>query len=422
MSYKFYHLIFIGFLWIDVSRADLTLESAIQEALNNDPSIESLTLQTKAYTDQSVAVSQLPDPQVQVGIANLPTDTFQFDQEPMTQFKVGITQKFPAGNTLSIRKDRSLAQASVTTAQIQQRQREITREITLLWLETYYWEQAKIIVNENTSVFKQLIDVVRSLYQVGKKDQHDLIRSELELSQLKNRLIDIKRQIATQRDRLSRWVNTLAYEPLGLSLPVWQLNASLTDKESTENFLIQHPSVVALDHNTSMRKHDIELAKQTYKPNWGVNLSYGYRDGEDMTGRDRPDFLSAMVTFDLPINFANKQDKQVSSATYRHQASISQRLDHLYAMRADLSSLISRAQHYKTSLTFYRTTVLPQASQQATASLSAYKNDTGDFSEVMRATITDLNTQLEVLRIHIDYLQTLARIQYYLVNEVKVEK
>ena len=49
--------------------------------------------------EKSVAEGELMDPKLQIGLLNLPTDTFDFDQEPMTQFKVSYIQQFPSGDS-----------------------------------------------------------------------------------------------------------------------------------------------------------------------------------------------------------------------------------------------------------------------------------------------------------------------------------
>jgi hypothetical protein len=41
------------------------------------------------------AAEALPDPVLRLGAANLPTDSFAFNQEAMTQFQVGLSQAIP---------------------------------------------------------------------------------------------------------------------------------------------------------------------------------------------------------------------------------------------------------------------------------------------------------------------------------------
>ena len=50
---------------------------------------------------------------------------------------------------------------------------------------------------------------------------------------------------------------------------------------------------------------------------------------------------------------------------------------------------------------------------QAEASLNAYTNDDGDFAEVVRSRIAELNARIEALDIDIARLQTIARLNYF---------
>ena len=61
----------------------------------------------------------------------------------------------------------------------------------------------------------------------------------------------------------------------------------------------------------------------------------------------------------------------------------------------------------------YQQQLLPQMAEQAEATLNAYTNDDGDFSEVMRARISELNAKIDALNIEIDKQITLARLNYY---------
>ena len=51
--------------------------------------------------------------------------------------------------------------------------------------------------------------------------------------------------------------------------------------------------------------------------------------------------------------------------------------------------------------------------EQAQATLNAYTRDDGDFSEVMRARISELNAKIDALNIQIDQQIIIARLNYY---------
>ena len=93
-------IVVLSFFFSSLSMAkNTTLDQVIQLAIENDPWFQGNQYKQQALDDQSVSAGQLPDPKLSLGIANLPTDTFEFNQEPMTQFKVGVSQQFPRGKT-----------------------------------------------------------------------------------------------------------------------------------------------------------------------------------------------------------------------------------------------------------------------------------------------------------------------------------
>ena len=64
----------------------------------------------------------------------------------------------------------------------------------------------------------------------------------------------------------------------------------------------------------------------------------------------------------------------------------------------------------------YQRRLLAEMMEQAEASLTAYTRDDGDFSEVMRARISELNARIDALVIDVQRLQSIVRLNYYLVQ------
>lgn len=77
----------------------LSLPEAIALAQQHDPWLQGNHHRQRAVEADSVAAGQLPDPQLSLGVANLPVDSLQFNQEPMTQLTVAVSQVFPRGQS-----------------------------------------------------------------------------------------------------------------------------------------------------------------------------------------------------------------------------------------------------------------------------------------------------------------------------------
>ena len=157
----------------------------------------------------------------------------------------------------------------------------------------------------------------------------------------------------------------------------------------------------------------MDLAKQKYKPEWGLTAQYGYRDSDPM-GRDRADLFSVGVTFDLPLFTGNRQDKEVSAAVNRTEAIKTEKYLLGRRLMAELETASVQLARLDERQALYTDQLLPQMAEQAEASLSAYNNDDGDFAEAVRARIAELNTKIDALAIAVDRQKTIAQINYLL--------
>lgn len=392
----------------------LTLQQAEYLALHEEHGLINHHLQSNALKEKSVAESQLMDPKIMVGINNLPTDTFDFEQEPMTQLKVSYIQKFPSGDTLSIKEKKALKQSDLMLSKADERQLNIIKEVRLAFLEIVYWEQAKTTILKNKTLFNQLIDIVQSLFSVGRNNQQDLINVQLGLSRLDDRLAKIEQKIAEQRTKLSRWIG---YENSQKTLhgvtPNLPETINSSDEQLINDSLIMHPKIRQLDHQILIKRKDIQLVEESLNSGWALNVSYGYR-GDDQNGNDRADFISAAATFDLPLFTEKRQDKKRLAKEYEYQALKNQRLDALKSLSAKVKQHQANDDILLKRQSLYQTLLLPQAKQQSEAALTSYQSDRGNFSDVMKAYMDDLNAQLDGKRIETDLLKTQANLLYFL--------
>ncbi len=342
----------------------------------------------------------------------------------MTKFKVGIIQQFPSGDSLTIKQQKKQKQSELVLSKMQERKLTILKEVRLSYLEIYYWEQAKITISKNKKLFSQLVDIVQSLFSVGRNNQQDLIRAQLEFSRLEDRLVKITQKINTQRSKLSRWIGVnKSLLPLTQDLPLITLPTKLkqlsldsqTDEsfDTFNSFFYTHPKIMQIDKQIEVSRKDIELVKESYKPGWGLNVSYGHRENNP-NGQKRSDFISAGVTIDLPFFTANRQDKKLLSKEHAYQALKDKRLEILRLLVSNLQQEIAVEEQLTHRHQLYNNLLLPQAKQQTQASLLAYQSDRGDFADVMRAHIDDLNVHLDERRIAVDHLKSKAKILYFI--------
>jgi len=422
----------------------LSIKNAIKLAQKNDPWLTGNIHQQRAMESMSVAVSTLPDPTISLGLANLPTDGFDFGQEGMTQAKVGIAQMFPRGDTLALKSQQLRIKSEAFVFHRQDRSAKVAVTVGSLWLDAFRVQQSIALIEGNRSLFEQLADVAQASYSsaLGKTRLQDLVRAQLELTRLEDRLDKLGQQKSRFEGLLSQWFIRFSSEnsssgestfvsdfflhntELSQQLPqIDLLNKALIIEQSWIKpekllpYFTNHPSVLALDKKIKATKKGVNLAKQKYQPEWGVSASYGYR-ADDPMGRSRADLFSVGVTFDLPLFTKNRQGKEVQSAISQTEAVKTEKILLLRQLLGAFSSAKGRLLRLQDRQSLYKLTLLPQLHDQAEASLTAYTNDDGNFSEVVRARIAVLNAEVDELTLDVEEQKIHLELNYLFIGSI----
>lgn len=379
----------------------LTLIRAEQLALHKAPELAQQQAIMTSLEESAIAARQLPDPKLHAGLVNVPTDTFDLDQENMTQMKVGVMQAFPKGKTRYYSGKQLNSMAAATLFKRKDAALMIKRTVRKLWLELFYWQQARSIVAADKNYFQHLVKITESLLSVGKKNQYELLRSQIGLDQLDNRLIEIDQQLNTTRAALGRWIGEAA---ANLSLPKRLPRfAGLPSFAALEKQLQQHPLLNADGQTIQAKQYAVALAKQQYKPGFNLDLSYSHRQGDNpATGNKRPDFVGAQVNIDLPIFPGNRQTRTVNASMAKLSATHLARKKDYLELKRQLNQAHKNWLLLNKRIALYNNKLIPKAKIYAKSTLIAYENDQTDFPTVMQAYIAELDTSLNSLRAKID--------------------
>ncbi|MDZ7645181.1 MAG: TolC family protein [Woeseiaceae bacterium] len=381
----------------------MTLAAAEELALAAEPGHAALSARAEALRERAAAAARLPDPSLRAGIINFPIESGGFATEAMTQGQLGLRQAFPPGDSLAAdaRRYESLAAAMAQSAD--GRRRDVRAAVRSAWLSVRYWTEARDIVTESRPFFTDLVTVTRSLYAVGRKDQQDVLRAGLELSRLDDRLLGVESRLAEARAALSEWVGDAARRPLA---PLDRDLAILPSAAALQGALDDHPALAAADAEIAARRAAVELEEERYKPGWAVDLAYGYRDGRLPGGAPRSDFVSVSVTVDLPFLGRQRRDSSLAAALGERRAATNAREQVRRQLRARLDSALARWRELGRRLELYDRQILEQTEDRARAALAAYQSETGDFADVMRGRIDELDARLERARLQYERAET----------------
>ncbi len=381
--------------------AALTLAEAERLALERAPWYQHHRTSVSAAAERVEYEGRLPDPQLTLGFVNVPTDTYNLRSEDMTMTNVGVRQQFPPGDTLKLRAQRARQELTREEARLEMERRNLLRQVRSAWLELYYLDRSLKLLDDSRSVQARLVEDAEARYRAAAGGLVEVLGMRQALARVDERITMLRAQRTRTQALLSRWIGETANQPLPETLPV------LAPAELA--FSVEHhPEWLAARAGIEASRAEVDIARQEYKPGFMVDVSYGQRRARP-DGSERADLVSALVTMDLPIFRAKRQDrrlaeKQTLEAAARYEAEDKRReLDASYrAARAERDALHQRVEIFEQRL-------LPDAEREASLTVAGFARDQ---SERRAARLKALETRLELTRLRVDLARSQAELLY----------
>ena len=407
-------LIFVVSLQAEES---LTLSEAEVLALKDEPGIEALEAQRDALGQSAVAVGQLPDPRLQIGVSNYPIETGDFHQEGMSHLRVGFKQDFPTASSRHAATEQHQAMGLEITHLIHDRRLMVQLTVRSLWLDVFYELRARDLIQASLGKLQDLHEMTRSLYAVGLSNQTDLLNLDLEISRLTDEIASTEERQMASRSMLSQWIQEAASRTLPSAEPSLPKGGF---GSSSENAVTNHPLLLAAEAKIAASEADIEQARSQFRPNVSGEVSYALRDGELQNGESRSDFLSLSVGVRLPIFTEKRQNKQLQAALRRNSAAKFEKAVVLRDLDARYSSASVRLNSLNERLKRYEAAIVPQAINYAEAAVASYQSEVGEYKDVIESQRLALQVQLERIRLVVDRIRVWTEMEY-LSGESNVE-
>jgi outer membrane protein TolC len=392
-----------------LARPDLlSLEAALALAEARSPDVAAQSAGVAAAHAAAVAAGRLPDPQLVVGIENLPVsgpERWSLTREAMTMRKVGLMQELPNGARRRAEADAARAAGERALAEQHVRRLEVRRDTALAWLERHYLERRVALLDalqrENT-LFTAAIDAQLA---AGRALPADALGPRAEATELADRRDELDAALARSRAGLRRWVGAAGDGPLAGEPPDFAI-----DGEHLRTHVHEHPDLAVFAPMTAMAQAEVHAAEAARRPDWGVELSYGRR------APAFGDMLSLQVTMGLPL-FRHARQEPVIEARRQSLARVeaereAMTLDHQRDLEGDLAGYAAQTRQ----LERLRTERLPLAQQKVDYQYASYRGGRIEIAAVLEARRELAETELRALDLEAARAAAAAKL-YYIYGE-----
>jgi len=382
----------------------LLLDDVVREALEKNPEAQSALHTVSALERRVPQVKSLPDPMVSVGWAgNLaPFSVMQGDSSSYRGLTV--SEQIPYPGKLKLRGQIASKEAEAAETDYEAVRRRVTAEVKVAYYDYYYFDRAIQTTQRNKDLLEKLSKIAEARYRVGKAMQADVLRSQIEISLLIEKLTVLEQQRDTAQARLNVFMVRPPESPLP---PAAEVDPSTIRYSLDELYALVADNDTAVLRNKKMVENGqlgVDLAQRESRPDFGVSYMFQQRSA-------LPDMNGVTFTVNIPIFYKTKQRQGVAEASERLLSAEKMRDNRLNEVKFELKQQYLGAKASERLLTLYAKGVVPQSSLALESSMASYQVGTVDFLSLLSNFTTLLNYETDYYRQLADYQAALARIE-----------
>ena len=364
--------------------------------------------QWKIAVEQVPRAKSLPDPKFTYGYFIEEVETRVGPQRN----KLEIMQTFPWFGEIEARTDAAAAAAKAARKRYEAAKLKLFAEVKDAFYEYTYLARAIEIAKENLELIQHFEEVARTKYIASATGHPDVIRAQIELARLEEKL----KTLEELRKPIVAGLNAVLNRQSLEMLP-WPRTAEFQAVEITREKMIQllrarNPELEALDFELQAAKDRVDLAKKKFWPNMGVGVGWtdtgsAMNPGMSDSGKDP---IILMFTMNLPIwREGYKAAELQAKANVRKASHQKKQAENTIIARAERSLYDFEDSDRKRKL--YGDVLIPKSEELLEASETAYKAGTIDFLSLINAQQKLLEFQLYYERATTDNQQELARLE-----------
>lgn len=385
------------------------LEKLIEEALKNNPEIKTFGEKIGVFKERPPRARSLDDPRLRLSIMNLPVDTFSFNQEPMTQKQISIMQKLPYPGKLQLRGGIAEKELEKVKEEYTEKKNNIIMQVKVAYHNLLFINNAIDATEENRNLLREFVKIAETKYAVGKGIQQDVLKSQVELSRMIERLISLEQKRQTTIARLNTLLNRPTLMPFTDTGQIKQTGFNLTFEALQSMAIESRPVLIGLKHMIDRYRLAHRLAEREYYPDFDVGISYGQRD--DTSTVKRTDFFSGFVTIKIPLWYKNKQSRMVAE----EKTNVRRVTEQYNSMRNNIyfqiRDIMTEIEKYDQEIELFKTGLIPQSSVSLESAIAGYKVNKVDFITLVNNQITLYNYEIEYYRAIASHENNLAKLE-----------
>lgn len=380
----------------------LSLKDLVNEALKNNPEIKAAKGRWEAAKSTVPQARSLEDPLLSVMFDNIPDSSINPGASMEREYS--ITQEFPYPGKLKLMGAMAEKEAGMLLEEYRRREREIIREVKMAYYDWFMIHKSIEVNLETKEILHHLSKIAEARYATGLVSQWDVLKAQIELSQLANEIIILNQEKESVRARINRLLNIPVESPLGepaaindqRNVPTIELMGDLASQE--------RPELKGMERFIEKEETGLNLAKKGYYPDFMVRLAQREED------RSAAGWI-AEFGVRIPLWFRTKQDYAVKESVSRLESAKNEYQGMRNMVSFEIKDALVKIRSAKSLVDLHKSTHIPQADQALSGARIAYETGRVDFFALMESWKTVKTYKLDYYRALASFEQGWAELE-----------
>jgi outer membrane protein, heavy metal efflux system len=359
------------------------LAEAIRRATAQNPRVRAAEARAEAARRRIPQAAVLPDPEVELGLKDLPVRDPSLSRDDFTMEMVTGRQRLPGRGKRSAMRAAAQAGAEGAAAMRDREVVEIAADTADAFFHMAELDSSLAILAEARQRLEDAAASATERYKVGKAGQSDVLQASLEKTSLDEQLSTLRAERRAQAASFNALQGLPAGAPVSPIGPVDPGSEVPAVADLVQQSAAQSPAVAEAAAEVQRAEQELELARLEGRPDWMLMGYYGRRERFD-------DFIGVSASINLPWAHRRRleerrAEKEADLAAARAGVEIARN-----QLQGEIEAAYAELEKNREQARLYRDSILPQAEINYRAAREAYIVGKIDFLTLLRAA-TDLD-------------------------------
>ncbi|MBI3264968.1 MAG: TolC family protein [Acidobacteria bacterium] len=383
------------------------LSRLVDELERHNPELQAARREVDMQVARIAPAGTPPDPTFSVGYMGglLRPPFFPSSATPNGFRQFAISQEFLYPGKLSARARVEAIEADARRWSYEDVRVRLIGELKSAYADYVYVDRSRTIVARSKELLEQFRRIAEARFSVGKAAQQDVLKAQVEISLLIERLALLDRD----RTALQARINALLYRAPDTAVPsdlsVATASLSFTLDELRRLTAERAPAVKRDESRVDRGQHVLTLAHREVLPDFAVNLT------TEQAVAGMPWMYGVDFTVKLPVFWNRRQRPLIAEARAGLESARKTRDNTLAMAEARVVEEHAAVTTAERLVALYQDSILPQARLAHESSRAAYEVGSVDFLTVLMNFMTVLDYEINLEEQRARRLQGLARLE-----------